>query len=733
MNALPVWRRFAFRLIAVSSLLMALAVVSSYWVTRQLAEQEFLGVLHEQFHDRFADVESSLGEIGQQSILWSRRIAKEMSEAKYKNKKNRALEAKKILVDSGADVILFVDHSYHVEIATDDFLQVGDDLSEWGVIRKALKTGESSAFIHSQFNRFFLFAVSPATKLDGAVLLGFELNESYLKNLKGGRSEDLALIRRRAVMAATDFGGYQFENLPLDYLRYQFLLQQTINFERAYIGNREYFVAGYPLSLMRPGVEGSILVAFPTTKMVEATRRINQRFLILFAAAFVILLALTGLYTYFIIGPVRQLISKTDLVAQGDLNVQTEINSGDEFGLLGQRFNQMVTALRSSRNDLELHQQDLEETIKTRTKELQNSYLDLQVAHAYMKDAQDIANFGSWTFDPDTETLSLSQNFAGLLGYEDSVTVKREEFLKMVSLGDQKLVAQLFEPKEEDAFTQVEYLLYPKDKTPIYLLSRAQKIDKDGGSLFLGSAIEITEMKLKEKDLFFARERAEKANELKNKLLSLLAHDLKGPVGGARSLLALAQTPAETPLSEDVGQLLTTADKALEQGLGLVDEILKLKGKEDTTFNLQSSWVQLFPMIEGLKEQLAGLTLAKEISIEVILLERSSIYADPVLIAQVFQNLLTNSIKFSHRGGTIVVGQGNGKGSFFVQDFGVGMTPEQVKFIFDDEVLTSTLGTEGEKGSGVGLPICKEIMQAHGGTIKIESELGKGTCFYLDL
>ncbi|MDX2470121.1 MAG: HAMP domain-containing protein, partial [SAR324 cluster bacterium] len=628
MKALPVWRRFAFRLITVSSLLMAIAISASFWVTKHLAEKEFLEVLHEQFHDRFEDVESSLGEIGQQSILWSQHIVNMMSETKFAKKAKWGLEVQEILKGSGADVIIFVNNSYHVEIATDQFLQVGDDLSEWGVIRNALKTGESSIFIHSQFNRFFLFAVSPATKIKGAVLLGYELNENYLAHLKGSRNEELALIRRRAVMATTGFGGFSFDNLPLDYLRYQFLLQQSIPFERVVIDSVEYLVAGYPLTLMRPGVEGSVMVAFPATRMLEATKRINQQFLILFVAVFVILLALTGLYTFFTIGPIKQLISSTDMVALGDFNVQTSITSGDEFGLLGLRFNQMVSALRASRKDLEIHQLGLEETIQTRTKELQTSYLDLQVAHAHMKDAQDIANLGSWTFDLETEILSISKNFASLLGDESQVEIKKDAFLKMVSRADQEKVTKLFDGLEGEEYEEAEYLLYPTEKTPIYLLSRARKLDREGGTVFLGSALEITDMKLKEKDLTFARERAEKANELKNKLLSLLAHDLKGPVGGARNLITLVTTTAEPPISEDAEHLLSTADKALVQGLELVDEILSLKGKENTTFDIKSQWVKLFPMLEKLKEQLAGLLLAKNITMELTLPRRASVYGD---------------------------------------------------------------------------------------------------------
>ncbi|MDX2469368.1 MAG: ATP-binding protein, partial [SAR324 cluster bacterium] len=111
----------------------------------------------------------------------------------------------------------------------------------------------------------------------------------------------------------------------------------------------------------------------------------------------------------------------------------------------------------------------------------------------------------------------------------------------------------------------------------------------------------------------------------------------------------------------------------------------------------------------------------------------ASVYGDPLLLAQVFQNLITNAIKFSHSGKCIIIGQGTAKGSFFVEDYGVGMTADQIKYIFDEEILTTTLGTEGEEGTGVGLPICKEIMQAHGGTIRVESTLGKGSRFSLDL
>jgi CheY-like chemotaxis protein len=123
-----------------------------------------------------------------------------------------------------------------------------------------------------------------------------------------------------------------------------------------------------------------------------------------------------------------------------------------------------------------------------------------------------------------------------------------------------------------------------------------------------------------------------------------------------------------------------------------------------------------------------GVTVINEIP------EALKIFADERLILEVFRNLISNAVKFSRKGGRIRVYLPDGKRTTIaVSDTGVGIKSEKIDALFRYEEKTSTKGTSGETGTGLGLPLCLDIVEAHGGHLEIESEVGKGSVFYLRL
>jgi signal transduction histidine kinase len=121
---------------------------------------------------------------------------------------------------------------------------------------------------------------------------------------------------------------------------------------------------------------------------------------------------------------------------------------------------------------------------------------------------------------------------------------------------------------------------------------------------------------------------------------------------------------------------------------------------------------------------------SKELELKSNVAKDMAILADPILLTGVCNNLIGNSIKFSYRGGKIEINAEIKGNQVIVQikDYGVGINNKKLSGIFNIENSKSTTGTEGEKGSGFGLILCKELIERNGGTIQIESEEGKGTC-----
>jgi signal transduction histidine kinase len=113
---------------------------------------------------------------------------------------------------------------------------------------------------------------------------------------------------------------------------------------------------------------------------------------------------------------------------------------------------------------------------------------------------------------------------------------------------------------------------------------------------------------------------------------------------------------------------------------------------------------------------------------------RDFVYADKSMVEIIIQNLLTNAIKFSKKGDTITIANqiSNGKSIISISDTGVGISKENQQKLFKNSSFT-TVGTQNEKGTGLGLTICKELVDLNHGKIWVESDLNVGTTFYVEL
>jgi two-component system, sensor histidine kinase and response regulator len=127
--------------------------------------------------------------------------------------------------------------------------------------------------------------------------------------------------------------------------------------------------------------------------------------------------------------------------------------------------------------------------------------------------------------------------------------------------------------------------------------------------------------------------------------------------------------------------------------------------------------------------------IQKEIRLKNLLPPETVIYADEEMITTIIRNLVSNAIKFTNRGGTITVAAKteNGEVTISVSDTGIGIPKDKITQLFHPDVNNSSPGTEGEQGTGLGLIICKDFAEKNKGEIRVESETGKGTVFYLSL
>lgn len=221
------------------------------------------------------------------------------------------------------------------------------------------------------------------------------------------------------------------------------------------------------------------------------------------------------------------------------------------------------------------------------------------------------------------------------------------------------------------------------------------------------------------------------SNQIKDKLFSIIGHDLRNPIGGITQLLAVME---EGGLSEEEAhELVTEMRKQGNVTLEILNALLnwgeaQLKGVhvKAADFSIGDS---VRKNIQALQQQASN----KSITIIDNTLPDTTLHGDINHFEFLVRNLLSNAIKFSFPDKDIIVAaelNPNGKEAIFsVQDHGKGISPAQQEQFRNTE-MEIAYGTKGEKGTGIGLMLCKEFIKANGGRLWLESELGKGSTFY---
>ncbi len=235
-----------------------------------------------------------------------------------------------------------------------------------------------------------------------------------------------------------------------------------------------------------------------------------------------------------------------------------------------------------------------------------------------------------------------------------------------------------------------------------------------------------------------ARERLEELNKLKDDFLSIVSHDMRSPLTailGASELL-LDDMFLETPLSQEQRELVDNIHTMGQQQLHLVNDLLDLAKIESGKLELNPTRTYLHVVAEQCYTTLKLLAEKKNISMTFSAQnDLPKVSFDVPKISQVINNLVGNAIKFTKPGGTITlsVQQENDDVLVSVSDTGEGIEPEHLSGLFSKFQQLKSVGTGGERGSGLGLSICKNLVELHQGKIWVESRIGVGSTFSFTL
>lgn len=213
--------------------------------------------------------------------------------------------------------------------------------------------------------------------------------------------------------------------------------------------------------------------------------------------------------------------------------------------------------------------------------------------------------------------------------------------------------------------------------------------------------------------------------------ISIIAHDLRSPFGSILGALEVLKKSITDGDKDDVEMLVSIAAESAKRTLNLLDNLLiwTISQNNGNSFVPEKVKFNLHEVINAQIEQYEGLALQKQISLHYLIADGTTINADHRMIATVIRNLIDNAIKYTKPGGEIIIHTVK-KGEFIeiiVKDNGIGMSSDTRENILKTDSLKSA-GTS-QKAGGLGLLLCKELVQTHRGSISLESERGLGSKF----
>ncbi|MEF8810596.1 MAG: PAS domain-containing sensor histidine kinase [Bacteroidales bacterium] len=258
----------------------------------------------------------------------------------------------------------------------------------------------------------------------------------------------------------------------------------------------------------------------------------------------------------------------------------------------------------------------------------------------------------------------------------------------------------------------------------IYIQDIVFKIETSHGKRFGAILRDITQLKKQEEEL-------RELNATKDKLFSIIAHDLRNPFNSILGFSELALKNIKNRNFDNLERYCETVYQSARHSFDLLNNLLHWSRVQRGKMDFQPETLDMSSLLDKITELMKANLGEKNIAFSKTVEPDLAVYADRFMLETILRNLLSNAIKFTHNQGSIDIKayREEKQTVVSVQDTGVGMPQETADKLFYIENTFSTPGTNKEKGNGLGLILCKEFVEQHGGKIWVESEVSRGSTF----
>jgi PAS domain S-box-containing protein len=382
---------------------------------------------------------------------------------------------------------------------------------------------------------------------------------------------------------------------------------------------------------------------------------------------------------------------------------------------------------------LQIHQIELEH----QNQELRIAQEELEVSRNKYVNLFDFSPIPYFTINADGIIKEVNLSASKMFGV-DRARLIGNRFLSYIPLSEKEVFASFVKNIFSTNTKQTcELKVINKSKTLFDVLLEGLVIDDtlETDPKCQIALIDLTDYKKVEYSLKETNEELKILNTTKDKFFSIIAHDLRSPFQSLLGSTELLAKEIESLSKEEIAILGKGLNDNLKNVYYLIENLLYWSMMQRNTIEYKPVNINLFDLVHKVVDILKLSATKKNILISCNIGNGTFVFADLNMLRLVLHNLIMNAIKFTEPGGLVIVSS-KSKGSFVevsIQDSGVGIESYKFSELFDINTITTTEGTDGENGTGLGLPLCKEFVERWGGKIWVESELGKGSKFTFSL
>ncbi len=485
---------------------------------------------------------------------------------------------------------------------------------------------------------------------------------------------------------------------------------------------------------------GSVLFGLYRSEFINAEKVAKKQIAFISLGIFALGFVLTFLISLLITRPFNTIFETAKKIAEGDYSQRINIKRNDEFSIIAKLFNNLAERLEESSAQVIHLNNQLKTTFKDKLGELNLEINQRRHAEDSLRKSEEqfrllfnIAPIGMVITTPSRKILRVNKAFENTLGYDT------RDLLNMTTVN-----LTYYDDKEKDEQIYTEFLnneidnktfekkMVTKNGNIIETIIRTTlyRDEKRNPALFIEQVIDVTEQNKMQKELIVAKNRAEESDKMKSAFLAQMSHEIRTPLNVIIAASSILDEEVREHLDETSQQVVDSVKSAGKRLLRTIDLILNMSAIQTGKYEPEFEKIRINDLLKSMVHEFMPLCCEKKIGLNFEThVDNAEIKADLYTVQQIFQNVISNAIKYTRKGQVDVVVFKTDKIFVEIKDTGIGMSKDYMDKLFNP-FSQEDMGHKREfEGNGLGLALVNKYAEINEATIKVESEKDKGSKF----